>query len=192
MEPEEFPILDEPFPIEFANTDYRYPQGSIDFLREPRDLQTWFEAMPSAGGIVRPGTGSRSWHLAILELRDATRACLVALASDRRPAAAELRVIVAGAALGTRTRSIVWTDRPRLAIDYAGRLGDRSLAMIGNSVIDFLAGEQAMSVRTCAAADCSMLFVRHHHRRRWCHDGCSHRNRQARYYQRRREEAAGL
>jgi predicted RNA-binding Zn ribbon-like protein len=56
------------------------------------------------------------------------------------------------------------------------------LGALAHDLMDVLANPARLLV--CANDDCSMLFVQHHHRRRWCHDGCGHRHRQAAYYRR--------
>ncbi|MFF5229693.1 CGNR zinc finger domain-containing protein [Dactylosporangium sp. NPDC000521] len=37
----------------------------------------------------------------------------------------------------------------------------------------------------CESPACCLFFVQHHPRRRYCHESCAHRDRQARYYRRR-------
>ena len=188
MEVDQFPILGEVFAVELANTSYRSLDERVDFLADRRDVAAWFAAAPAARALTCPTRPAAAWHRRILELRDATRACLDALASGGRPDDRHLRTIEALAATAVQRRSIVWSAEPRLEVSYEGDPSGRSIAGAANVVVDFLTGDAASLVRECEAHDCSMLFVRNHHRRRWCHDGCSHRNRQARYYRRRRAE----
>jgi predicted RNA-binding Zn ribbon-like protein len=68
---------------------------------------------------------------------------------------------------------------------------DRVLADLAESAIAILAGSGAGPIAVCANDDCSMLFVRQHHRRRWCHNSCGHRHRQAAYARRLREGPRG-
>ncbi len=188
MEADEFPILGEVFAIELANTAYRSLDEHIDFLADRRDAATWFVAAPAARAVTCPTRPAAAWHRRMLELRDATRACLDALARGGRPDDRHLRTIEALAATAARRRSIEWGAAPHVEVSYDGDPTSRSIAGAANEVIDFLTGDAVSLVRECEAHDCSMLFVRNHHRRRWCHDGCSHRDRQARYYRRRRAE----
>lgn len=187
---DEFPILGEPFVVEFANTSYLSPAGSLDFLGDRRDVPTWFGVSPTAGPFFCPARPGISWHLQLLKIRDAARACLDALAAGSAPPAGQLDVIAATAATVPRRRSIDWAERPVLVVTYKGPAAQQVLAMIADYVIDFVTSDRAGLVSVCQADDCPMLFVRHHHRRRWCHDGCSHRDRQARYYRRQRQRPA--
>lgn len=188
MVAEDMPILGEPFPVEFANTRYPLPEGPfdyLDYLGDRADVGTWFAASPTAGAFACPRRPTDSWHRQLTALRDATRSILDALVAGTRPPQADLDAVARTAAAATRRRTIEWAGRPLASVTYDGAAGDRALAAMADAVIDFVTGDQAELIRTCESEDCWMLFVRHHHRRRWCHDGCSHRNRQARYYRRR-------
>jgi predicted RNA-binding Zn ribbon-like protein len=58
------------------------------------------------------------------------------------------------------------------------------LGRIATCCIELLAGLQAGALRRREGPGCSLLFVKNHARRRWCHPSCGHRDRQARYYRR--------
>lgn len=183
----EFPILGEPLAVELANTSYGTAVESIDFLADRADVPLWFAAATSLRCPRRPSAG---WHRQLLEFRDATRAVLDALAENVAPTNHALKIINSASAGAVQRRTLSWHDGAQITVRYQGLSGQRELAVLADAVIDFVASDQAPLVTVCAAEDCSMLFVRHHHRRRWCHDGCSHRNRQARYYQRHKRDPA--
>jgi predicted RNA-binding Zn ribbon-like protein len=73
---------------------------------------------------------------------------------------------------------------PTLNHIHVGTAIGITLAQIASAAIELITGPDRALLRICAGHDCSLLFLKHHSRRRWCHDGCGHRDRQARYYQR--------
>jgi predicted RNA-binding Zn ribbon-like protein len=65
---------------------------------------------------------------------------------------------------------------------YSGGKFEVLVARLAAGAITFLAGTELELVRRCGHPDCQMFFVQQHHRRRFCHESCAHRARQARYY----------
>lgn len=179
------PVLGEPVPIELANTRYRDGDDVVDFLADPRTTATWFTTSPTASAIVHPGSWEvRDWRR-LVELRDSIDDLLRArIAGGAAPAAALDRINRAAERVITRLE-LRWDATGVVrAVEHhsAPHAADVTLGRIATDAIILLAGPQADRLRTCANVDCEMLFLKHHHRRRWCHDSCGHRHRQATYY----------
>jgi predicted RNA-binding Zn ribbon-like protein len=63
--------------------------------------------------------------------------------------------------------------------------GDTALlGDLATACIELLTDDRARLLRRCEGPDCCLFFVQHHPRRRYCHESCAHRDRQARYYRR--------
>jgi predicted RNA-binding Zn ribbon-like protein len=176
----ELPLLGEPPSVELANTLYGQP--AADLLADTRAPRAWAEqvlpglAVPTASG----------WAADLVALRDAVRRLLLAAAEARPAAQRDLAVVNRWAAAAPLVRGVVNGEGG--PIGRAGRSGPAHhvlLATVADDCARVLAGAGRHPVRQCTAPGCTMLFVRRHHRRRWCHDGCGHRVRQAAYHRRR-------
>jgi len=185
IEEEDLPLLGEQFAVELANSRYRDDLEDLDFLDGPEAVRRWFGNAPSASGLAVP-SGLRPATAAVLrEIRDATRLLLTEMADGSavlsEAAAEELhrasRRSHAHLALDVRA-----AGRPSWELHHDGPREDAFLASVAARCILFLAGEDAGRVRRCARPACPMLFVQHHRARRFCHEGCAHSVRQARYY----------
>lgn len=166
----EFPILGtEPLAVELANTLY----GREDFLRTREQVDQWFAQVGQpAVDAVRART-----------LRDAVHRLFAAAVEGAAPDPEDVAVVNAFA---TPTRpELRWSaDGPAVRHVDTATGGAAVLGRIASRAIDLLAGPAVL--RRCTAPGCSLFFVRDHPRRRWCNPGCGHRDRQARYYRRKR------
>lgn len=179
------PVLGEPVPIELANTRYHDGGETIDFLASPALVSAWFSASPTGDGIVRPARWTADGWRRLIELRDAIEELLRALVDGRTPERSAVERLNAAAALATRQVELSWEkpgDIQRVERSDAADRTDAALAAIAVDAIELIAGPDAGLMRVCANDDCEMLFFKHHHRRRWCHNSCGHRHRQAAYY----------
>lgn len=171
METPDLPILGAPLGIELANTRYGAGADAIDFLADLARSRHW----------VRLAVGRATiddWER-LRELRDAIHAALQARAAGGAPDARTVAVINRHAAAGCA--AAVLSVQPDGAATAAVRFrGAGALrARLATSCIELLTGPHP--IRRCEGAGCGLFFVQQHGRRRFCSDGCSHRERQQRY-----------
>ena len=194
----DLPILGEPLAIEFANTQYGRGEGAFDFLGSSALVMLW---LTHAAPRLPPPTPLHGAELeALLTLRTATHA-LISQAVDGLPlSTAAIGVVNTCAELAPRVLRLQQLARQPSATGAAGiRVETISLSegwngllgQLAHEVIELLGGNRASLLRRCESPDCTMLFLRHHHRRRWCHDSCGHRSRQAAYSQRKLQNLKG-
>jgi predicted RNA-binding Zn ribbon-like protein len=189
----DFPVLGEPIAIELANTRYRDGATVVDFLPDPAMAAAWFDASPTAAALARPERWSRSAWAQLVELRDATDRAFRAAIDGQAPDAESLRVLNEAAGRARGHRALRWdaSGGPSLVVRReAATPVDGVLADLADSAITVVTGSGAGPLGVCANDDCELLFVRQHHRRRWCHNSCGHRHRQAAYARRVREDRA--
>lgn len=166
----EFPILGEPLGIELANTWYGVGDDAVDFLADPRHAAAW----------VAQAIGPRAVDDVDLlrELRDAVRDLVAARSAGRalsRRAVATINNHAAGCAnVALRLDA---RGRPSSEVQFRGAAAVR--ARLATSCVEVLTGPHP--VHRCEGEGCGLFFVQQHGRRRFCHDGCSHRARQQRY-----------
>ncbi|HZG89199.1 MAG TPA: CGNR zinc finger domain-containing protein [Pseudonocardia sp.] len=175
----EFPILGtEPLPVELANTIYLDDGEVTDFLATTELVTAWFAAADGAPLAASAAVPAR-------ELRDCVRAVLTAAVDGRVPDPTEIEALNRYAAGAARYPQLSWgADGVGSEwVDCGGGVTAR-LGRIAAATIELLVAEP--DVRRCPGPGCSMLFVRDHARRRFCHGSCGHRDRQARYYRRQR------
>ena len=183
----DYPVLGEPVVIEFANTLYRYQDQTIDFLESPALIVGWFAASPTATVLTRPATFSQPMVDRLGALRDAVHAVIAALIDGASPGRGALTIINEHAVAGARRASLGWTEAGPQRREHTTASGMNALlGRLALDCIELVTGPHATAVRRCDAADCPMFFVKDHSRRRWCHNGCGHRDRQSRYYMRRK------
>lgn len=182
--PDELPILGEPFAVELANTWYRAGDEYTDFLGDDL-MRAWFAHAPEARGVRLPRRLPASAAAGIRDSRDAVRQLLEAAADGERPAAGSrsmARLDRASRTAPAFVRLDLEGDAFEWSLDYQGSGGDTVLAEVAGRCILFLGDARIADVRRCARPTCSMLFVQRHRSRRFCHESCAHRVRQARYY----------
>lgn len=171
MESADFPILGAPLSIELANTRYGAGADAIDFLADLTRARHWVQHAVGRATID-------DWVL-LRELRDAIHAALVARAAGVAPDARTLAVINrhAAAACAAAVLSVQPDGATAAAVRFRGAGALR--ARLATSCIEVLTGPHP--VRRCEGVGCGLFFVQQHGRRRFCSDGCSHRERQQRY-----------
>jgi predicted RNA-binding Zn ribbon-like protein len=142
--------------VDFTATLGKRGQTPFERIPEPADLTRWFRA----AGLTTDEVTQRVHHEAV-DLREA------------------LYRIFAGPTLPADLDLVNrWSARPlrgpQLTPDRRLAPSTRNprdlLAVLARDAIDLLTGPYADRIRTCAAADCSLLFVdlSRAGRRRWC------------------------
>ncbi len=184
------PIIGERFPVEFANSRYLHAGEMIDFLATPELIRLWFERVPAAAGIHLPSRITSGLATDLQDLRDATHHLLHALArpnnsDDVDGNGLSIATINRHAASVPSRPQLSWPPgaTPEAHMTFSGGQLDVLRAEIASTCIKFVGGPEAKLVRCCSGNGCSLLFVQNHHKRRFCHESCSHRTRQARYHQ---------
>ncbi len=171
MERVEFPILGEPPGIELANSRYGSGDDAIDFLAD-RDLAVAWAA--EVTGAMPVGDVAR-----LRELRDAVRDLVAASAAGRPLNRRAVGTLNRHAAAGCASAVLQVDAQGRLSSAVRFR-GEAALcARLATSCIEVLTGPHP--IHRCEGDGCGLFFVQQHGRRRFCHDGCSHRGRQQRY-----------
>lgn len=180
---DELPFLDEAPSVELANTLYGDGEDAFDFLGEAT-VGAWLHHAPHASSLRALGSAG----LAKLRLlRDAVSCLFDDALHARRPRPSTLSTINRTASGCVGRVRLRWDDRPVRYTTVEGRSADRVVAAYALDAIDVAGGPSWQALRRCAAPDCTMLFVQHHRRRRFCHPSCSQRVRQAAYDQRQRQ-----
>jgi predicted RNA-binding Zn ribbon-like protein len=180
----EFPVLGEPVSIELANTLYVDVDGVVDFLATPALAHAWFASSPTASSLRRPSRWTLDQLEQLWHVRDAVAEICRATVDGRTPPSAAVASVNGATERAPRAAQLAWTADGPTIIDrvIAGSALDHVLAAFADDLVDVLRDPERLLV--CANVDCQVLFVKQHHRRRWCHDGCGHRHRQAAYYRR--------
>ena len=175
MDDVELPILGtEPLVVEFANTLY----GGEDFLGTAELAMLWFTA--AGAQPVRDTAAARA-------LRDSIHMLFTARVTAAAPPATAIVHVNATAAQAPTSLQLVSQPTEALVASSRGTAtGDAALlGGLATACIELLTDDRARLLRRCEGPDCCLFFVQHHPRRRYCHESCAHRDRQARYYRRR-------
>jgi predicted RNA-binding Zn ribbon-like protein len=176
-----FTLIGEPLAIDLVNTEKLAHTPPSELLAdEEANLAFWelqrhrLPAYSAAPGLER-----------VRPLRSAIRS----LAESRLAARAGERWAIdvingyASAAPSNPRLSGDWTT----AIEWHSSDADAILGAVARSAIDLFTGPQSARLHTCAADDCSMLFVATNAKRQWCTAaGCGNRQRVARHASRQR------
>jgi predicted RNA-binding Zn ribbon-like protein len=171
----ELPILGtEPLVIEFANTLY----GDSDFLGTAELAALWFTTLGAQP--ARDTAAARA-------LRDSIHALFTATVTAAAPPATAIVHVNATAARAPTSPQLIRHPTGALTAGSRGTAtGDAALlGSLATACIELLTDDRARLLRRCDGPDCCLFFVQHHPRRRYCHESCAHRDRQARYYRRR-------
>lgn len=167
----DLPILGEPIGIELANTWYGSGKGAIDFLANPDEATAWVAHVTGATPVDDVSQ--------LRELRDAVRDLIAASATSRPLSRRAVRTLNQHAAAGCASVVLKVDARGNLSSEVRFR-GEAALrARLATSCIEVLTGPYP--IHRCEGEGCGLFFVQQHGRRRFCHDGCSHRARQLRY-----------
>ena len=174
MDDVELPILGtEPLVVEFANTLY----GTEDFLGTAELAARWFTT--AGARAVRDTAAARA-------LRDSVHALFTAIVTATTPPAAAIAHVNMAAAAAPISPQLIRQPTGRL-VAGSTTTATADTALLGGlaiACVELLTDDRARLLRRCEGPDCCLFFVQHHPRRRYCHESCAHRDRQARYYRR--------
>lgn len=187
VDAQEFPILGtEPVAVEFANTIYGVGASTVDFFQTADLIEQWFALVPAGTAASPTPSGLGHDAVRVRALRDAIRVVLSAAADGLAPDQAAVHAVNSAAAAAPTVSHMDWASgsgptahRLDITVGSTAVLGH-----IATCCIELVTDPRAGVVQRCDGPDCSLLFVRQHHRRRFCHSSCGHRDRQARYYRR--------
>ncbi|RSS68665.1 ABATE domain-containing protein [Streptomyces sp. WAC06614] len=176
-----FPLLGEPLALDLVNT--RTAEG--DLLDGPSALAAWLEQQSAR--LTPPAEVGEAELAAVRAVREATRAALDAVRAGGRP---ELHALNAALAAAPAYRELSWDASGPSVTVHRAATPDRALAAeLAEAAVDLLTDPKASRIRACEAADCVLIFLPAHPRRRWCvATTCGNRTRVARYYARHKGE----
>jgi predicted RNA-binding Zn ribbon-like protein len=181
---DDLPLLGtEPFAVEFANALYDGADERFDVFDDVPATAAWFFHVGDRAGIPPTPHIDGSLLSDLRDVRAAVRCLLDPTCADR---ATMIAVLNAAACRSACHVALIDGTRPRWELRHAGDSPDAFVAAIASRLIQFVADPAAMRVRRCARPGCPMLYVPTHRSRRFCHESCAHRARQARYYRSRR------
>ncbi|GAA2613359.1 CGNR zinc finger domain-containing protein [Actinomadura fulvescens] len=184
MDDPDFPFLGtEPMAVELANTLYGQGEQQIDFLGSPEWIDRWFALVGTEHGLAVPVDVGRDAGR-VRALRDCVHHLLSAAADAKAPRTDMLDRLNEFAATTPTHPRLEWAADGTRRLRRVGLT--TGLGHLAADCIEVLTRPPARSPRRCTGPGCSMLYVRNHPRRRWCHPSCGHRDRQARYYRRQR------
>lgn len=192
-DPDDLPVLGEPPAVELANTAYGDGADAVDFLADDGSIAHWFRHA-SLGLPVAVPMFVGSDADALRSLRDAVRLAFDAVATGAEAAHSTIEAINTCAAAAPSCARLEREPDGRLVlvrVPAGAAPVDAALGWLATGALELLAGPDRLLLRRCGGPGCTMLFVRRHHRRRWCDPSCGHRARQARYYRRRVEMRPG-
>jgi predicted RNA-binding Zn ribbon-like protein len=182
----------EPFAVELANTLYARKDDPIDFLASSEQIVAWLGRVPITESVSVPTHLGNSQIQMVRSLRDAVRDVLVATAEGAVPPVRAVDDLNRAASLVKCQVGLRWPvdGGPVAETTPLGHGFAAGLVVMAIECISFLASPSLALVRRCDGPDCPMLFVQRHHKRRFCHERCAHRARQARYYRNRQVRAS--
>ncbi|MER7462993.1 CGNR zinc finger domain-containing protein [Streptomyces sp. NPDC097981] len=180
--PPVFPLTGEPLVLDLLNTR---PAGTDDLIAGPEGLAAWLTLQEARlGPVAKAGPAEVA---AVHAVREAAGAALAAARRGERPPAGALRALNEASAGAPAHRELVWMPETGLtaAPHRAGTPARRLAAELAEAAADLLTDPRVRGVRECEGADCVLLFLPAHPRRRWCvASACGNRARVARYYAR--------
>ena len=186
-------MLNEPLPLELANTRFMHRGRELDGLDTPAALADWLRRVGDRLPLVCEERDLRAIGSVELraarELRDALRTLVAAAATSDAldPEAAEILNRAARAA--PHWHELAPQPHPARVLRTAAPAAAGALGAIAEDAMRLLSGPDAGLLRACAAPDCILFYRKDHPRRTWCSPRCSNRVRSARHYVRHR--AAG-
>ena len=185
------PLTGEPLILDLINTRPADPDGRAELIGTPEALAAWLSLEEHRLPMEFQGAAPDPGDLPPLHaVRADAEAAVRALLRGQAPPTAALRGLTAAQRAAPAVRELAWDGTAVTATARrGGPLGVALAAVFAEAAAELLAGPGAARVRECAAADCVLLFLPAHPRRRWCSPTrCGNRARVARYYRRHRPE----
>ncbi|MFD0272265.1 CGNR zinc finger domain-containing protein [Streptomyces sp. NPDC127106] len=177
-----FPLLGEPLALDLLNTR---PAGAGDLIADPAGLAAWLREQ--AGRLTAIEEVRAAEVAAARAVREAAGVALAAARAGERPPMAALRALNDASAAAPARLELLWSPESGLSAGPRrdAATADRLAAELAEAVADLLTDPRVRDVRQCEGADCVLLFLPSHPRRRWCVASvCGNRARVARYYAR--------
>ncbi|WP_371643754.1 MULTISPECIES: ABATE domain-containing protein [unclassified Streptomyces] len=180
--PPTFPLTGEPLALDLLNTR---PTGAGDLIAGPEGLAAWLAAQEGRlGPIAKAGPVEVA---AVHAVREAAGAALAAARRGERPPADALRALNEASAAAPAHHELAWTPDTGFTVapHRTSTPARRLAAELAQAAAELLTDPRVREVRECEGADCVLLFLPAHPRRRWCvASACGNRARVARYYAR--------
>lgn len=180
-------LTGEPLAVDLVNT--RPTSG--DLLATPDDLRAWLnlqvDRFPEARQLAATEFGGPDLAV-VRELRDHIARALDHARHGTPPHVDDLEALHQAQRAAPAITELSWNGAAVTASRRrTGPPGARLAAWLAEAAADLLADPAVTRIRQCEAADCVMLFLAGHPRRRWCSSTrCGNRVRVARHYQRHR------
>lgn len=183
MDATDLPLLGEPPAIEFANTLYGSGADQFDFLTDRRLARLWLEHALRDSGVA-PRSLTLEGMESLRGLRDGVLRLVEALSEGSTPEPAAVATVNRHAAAGCAHAELAWYPRapPSARVRFRGDRLTRTRALLATSCIELCTGTRSGAILRCEGPGCSLWFVQHDRRRRFCHESCSHRARQRKYW----------
>ncbi|MFI6708877.1 CGNR zinc finger domain-containing protein [Nonomuraea sp. NPDC050478] len=181
------PLTGEPLALDLVNT--RPATG--DLLTTPGDLRVWLGLQADRFAEARELLAAEFTAAdlaAVRELREHIARALEHVRAGHRPPAADLEAANRAQRAAPAISELTWNGETVTATHRrTGTPGARLTTWLAEGAAGLLADPAVATVRQCDAADCVMLFLPAHPRRRWCSAArCGNRVRVARHYRRRK------
>lgn len=168
-------LFGEPLALDLINTRTR----DTDLLARPDTFQGWLQAQ--AHRLTTPDAATIDLD-AVRGLRRHVEHAVEYARSRQRPPAQTVQALNAALHAAPVYRQITW---PGATPKRTGDPTQILLAELADAAVDLITDPAVAKVRSCERADCRLLFLPAHPRRRWCSPAqCGNRTRVARYYER--------
>ncbi len=157
--------------VDLANTWYEAGLERTDFLADSARARRWCALVT--------GDDRLDDERLLRELRDAVRKLIIARSEGRPLDAAAVKIVNRHAADACAHVAMVVDAGGETSASVRYRGEGRARAQLATSCVEVLTGPDP--IRHCEGPGCPLFFIQDHGRRRFCHDGCSHRARMQRY-----------
>ncbi|AHI01293.1 CGNR zinc finger domain-containing protein [Kutzneria viridogrisea] len=179
-----FPLIGEPLALDLVNTRPHTADGPVDLLATASGLHAWLAAQSER--IDEPElTVTKAVLEAVHHVRQHTVEAVRAARLGQCPPTGALHALTAAQLAAPAYEELRWDGSVTTVRKRTGSPAERLAAGLACAATELLVSPAITSVRECEAADCVLLFLPAHPRRRWCSAArCGNRARVARYYQR--------
>lgn len=182
------PLAGEPLALDLVNTLANGPGGEpVDLLAAPGTAAAWLVTQQELGRLrdARPADLDLP---ALRELRAHVEACLDQVRRGAAPPPAALAALEDALRAAPAYPRLGWSGTAvTVTVARSGAACRRLRADLAQAAADLLSDPAVTRVRACEGANCRLLFLPAHPKRRWCSPAtCGNRARVARHYRRHR------
>ncbi|MFF5261495.1 CGNR zinc finger domain-containing protein [Actinomadura viridis] len=179
------PLTGEPLALDLVNT----APATGDLLATPDQLRAWLKLQAGRFTVARELLTvelTAADLAAVRDLREHIAGAVDHARHGTRPPAAALEALNRAQRAAPAVSELAWNgEAVTVTRRRTGPPGARLAAWLAEAAAELLADPAVAKVRRCEAADCVLLFLPAHPRRRWCSTArCGNRVRVARHYQR--------